>query len=180
MHVQFMRIWAWMHEFVMLEWVWWEILAFMWYNCEIELHWDVIWDLYKVSIIIFENWDITCMICWLKIKLELKNSIWKTQIFDVRSSGGRAARAGKSCSPHFLQSWMSARAGYPTLERGVFVDRPLARALYSTLERIFHATSTFAGLKGPLERVSWRSSGDPVLWNFVCSFCVSFSVIFHL
>ena len=54
--------------------------------------------------------------------------------------------------PALLQSWMSARAGYLTLERGVFVDRPSARALYSTLERVFHATSTFAGLEGPLER----------------------------
>ena len=43
-------------------------------------------------------------------------------------------------------------SGLSHARAGSFVDRPSARALYSTPERIFHATSTFAGLKGPLER----------------------------
>ena len=79
MHVQFMRIWAWMHDFVLLEWVWWKIGTCMWFICEIELHWVVIWGLYNVSTYVFEVWAIACKKCWVNVELELKNMFWKTQ-----------------------------------------------------------------------------------------------------
>ena len=47
-------------------------------------------------------------------------------------------------------------------QAGSHVERPSARAPESTIEHKFDITSTFAGLKGPLERGSPRSSGDHV------------------
>ena len=90
----------------------------MWLIHEIGLHDVVFWYLYHVSANICEVGAILCRKCGWKVELELKISIWKTQIFDGRASGGRADLTGKSCSQHFLQSWVSARAGYLTREQG--------------------------------------------------------------
>ena len=54
----------------------------------------------------------------LNVEMKLKNSIRKTQIFDVRSNGRSAARAEKSSSQHFSADMVLARAGKLTLERG--------------------------------------------------------------
>ena len=56
----------------------------------------------------------------------------------------------------------SRSSGEVDAEAGSYVDRPSARAAELTPERDFDVTSIFAGLKGPFERGSPRSSGDPV------------------
>ena len=137
MHVQLEKIWAWMHEFVMLMLSLTYFGTCMWINQEIELHNVIILHWCHVSMCIFEIWAITCMFCWLKFELELKNSIWKTQIFDVRSSGGIDARAIKSCPQHFLQSWCPlerdiSRSSWELLWTSLLLELPIhARAHFS-------------------------------------------------
>ena len=75
--------------------------------------------------------------------------------------------------PAYFADMVPARAGS-------YVDRHSASAAEFTLEHEFDITSTLAGLLGPLERGSPRSSGDPIFWNFENAFCVLFSVLFHL
>ena len=77
----------------------------MWLIHEIELHDDVFWCLYHVSTNICEIGAMLCKKCWLRVGFELKNTIWETQNFDVRSSGVMAARAENTCSQYFLQTW---------------------------------------------------------------------------
>ena len=61
---------------------------------EIEPHDDVFWCLYHVNTRICEIGAIVCKKHWLNVEFGLKNTIWETQNFDVRSSGAMAARAG--------------------------------------------------------------------------------------
>ena len=135
MHVQFEKIWAWMHEFVMLMLSLTCFGTCMWINQEIELHNVIILHWCHISMCV-EIWAITCMFCWLKFELELKNSIWKNPDFlcplergksrssrkivlpalfaelDVHSSGISHARAGSFCRQAFRSSALSHARAY--------------------------------------------------------------------
>ena len=41
----------------------------MWLNCEIELHWAIIWGFYHVSTSVVKVWAIACKKCWLECRI---------------------------------------------------------------------------------------------------------------
>ena len=167
MHVWFLKIWSsygiWKHKpwlYKNVDWFWriepwfWGISFILFvYPCNIMCLY-----VFGTQIMSWAPWT---------SKLNSKNSSGISRKFDVRSSGETAAQVWISCSRHFLQKvWCP-------------LERPSARVSECTLERKFGIASTFAGLLGPLERGSPRSSGDPVFWNYGKALCVSFSVPFH-
>ena len=141
---------------------------------EIGLHEDVFWCLYHVSTSICEIGATKSMKWRFECWRELKNTIWKTQNFDVRSSGEPDARAEKSSSQHFLQTW------FP-LERGSWRSSgELCRQAVRSSGRV-HARAGIEGNqyfcrpKGPLERgKSTLERGPYFLKSCFCILCSVF------